>query len=250
MYPLRICLFGDLYVACVDRVLTPFPTQNASWLFAYLVLHRDRPVHRDVVCGTLWGERSDADARKTLRTALWRVRNAIEKASGSRGSFLRVERRHLQLRGPAWVDVEEFEECLRRPSSYPPLSDSGMAARLARAASLYRAELLEGIYADWCQSDRERLRLAYLTTLERLMEHRVDRAEWREAIAWGARLLRHDRVREHVHRRVMLCHLANGDRPSALRHYEECRRALREELGIEPMEETRLLYERIREGVA
>lgn len=250
MYPLRICLFGDLHVACADRVVTPFPTRNAAWLFSYLVLHRDRPVHRDVLCGTVWGERSDADARKTLRTALWRVRNVMEKASGSRGSFLRVERRYVQFHGPAWVDVEEFEACLHRPSSYAPPSDVSVAARLVRAVSLYRADLLEGVYADWCEADRQRLRLAYLSSLERLMEHHVDRAEWREAIRWGARLLRHDRVREDVHRRMMLCHLANGDRPSALRHYEECRRALREELGIEPMEETRLLYGRIREGVA
>jgi DNA-binding SARP family transcriptional activator len=37
-----------------------------------------------------------------------------------------------------------------------------------------------------------------------------------------------------------------GDRPSAVRQYQECALVLRDQLAIEPMEETRALYERIR----
>jgi hypothetical protein len=46
----------------------------------------------------------------------------------------------------------------------------------------------------------------------------------------------------------MESHLSMGDRPSALRQYERCARTLREELDIEPMEETRRLYDLIRQG--
>jgi predicted ATPase/class 3 adenylate cyclase len=40
----------------------------------------------------------------------------------------------------------------------------------------------------------------------------------------------------------------NGERGSALAQYEACRRALREELDVEPGEETQRLYQRIRDG--
>jgi DNA-binding SARP family transcriptional activator len=249
MKQLSICLFGDLHVSLGNQVLTPFATQNANWLFAYLVLHRDRPTHRDVLCGRLWGERTDSEARRTLRTALWRLRNALATAHGSRGEFVRSEGRQLQFVGDAWVDVEQFEACLREPTDHLRLPGRGRTAALVRAAALYRADLLEGVYEEWCLADRERLRLAFLTTLERLVEYHTACSEWLEAITWGARLLHHDPVRENVHRRLMTCHIAHGDRPSALRQYEQCRRVLRDELGIEPMAETRRLHQRIREGV-
>jgi DNA-binding SARP family transcriptional activator len=40
-------------------------------------------------------------------------------------------------------------------------------------------------------------------------------------------------------------HMANGNRPLALRVYKQCRSALAEDLGIEPMAETIRLYEEI-----
>jgi hypothetical protein len=41
---------------------------------------------------------------------------------------------------------------------------------------------------------------------------------------------------------------ANDQRSAALAQYEICRRLLAEELGVEPAEETRSLYQQIREG--
>lgn len=46
----------------------------------------------------------------------------------------------------------------------------------------------------------------------------------------------------------MACHFAMGDRPSALRRYDRCAQVLAEELGIEPMPETRRLRARILEA--
>jgi DNA-binding SARP family transcriptional activator len=40
----------------------------------------------------------------------------------------------------------------------------------------------------------------------------------------------------------------SGQRGAALRQYPICRRALAKELGVEPSEETRALYERILSG--
>lgn len=251
MPQLRIRLFGDLQITSGDQLLPPFPTQRAKSLFAFLALNRNRPVHRDVLCGLFWGDRSDAEARKALRTALWRVKSVLGPAVDHAEGPVVTHGQHLLFTGDTWTDVEAFEGCMRE-AAVAALAGSGAgdAAHppLARAVALYRADLLEGVYESWCEPERERLRVAFLDALERLMEESRARGELRDAIARGVQLLRWDPLREHVHRSVMSCHLENGDRPSALRQYQACAEVLQEELGIEPMEETRRLHRIIREG--
>jgi len=207
-------------------------------------------MHRDVLCGLLWGDQPDAEARKALRTALWRIRSVLEPESASRGAFLRVDGPQISFaeEAPAQVDVAEFEAALSAIRLQPvgELSPPEVD-RVRSAVSLYRGDLLDGLYDGWCSGHRERLRLACLTALERLLTHHRARREWLPAISAARSVLRLDPLREHVHRTLMACHLAMGDRPSALRQFEACASVMREELGIEPLAETRALYLAIRD---
>lgn len=247
MTHLRIRLFGGLEVRRDDEVLPGFPTERAKSLFAFLVLHRDRLFDRDVLCGRLWGDRPEAGARKALRTALWRIRSTLEPDEEDEGRAIRAEGKKIGFpgSGSVWVDAWEFEARTEAACGADDELDAEGVRCCVRAASLYRADLLEDVYGEWCTFQRERFRLAHLTCLERLMAHYRRREEWLEAITWGRRLLRRDPLREHVHRALMACHFARGDRPSALRRYEKCAETLRSELGINPMPETRQLRERI-----
>ena len=247
---LRIRLFGGLEVCRGDSSLPALPTRRARSLLAYLALHRDRAVHRDLLCGLLWGEHPETEARKALRTTLWRIRSVLEPREEDRGAFLRMDGPQVTFpgTGDAWVDALEFEACVeRRESDAPGALSPEATGRLYRAVSLYRGDLLDGLYDDWCHFDRERFSLAYLGALERLMVHCQSQGHWLAAISFGRQLLRKDPIREHVHRELMICHLSMGDRPSALRQYEVCVRLMREELGVEPMEETRRLHHTIRD---
>ena len=229
--------------------LPALPTQRSEALLAYLVIQRDRLVHRDVLCGDLWGDRSDAQARKSLRTTLWRVRSVLEADAAERGTLLRVDGDHIGFVAPpgARVDVWELDECVRltEEESGAPL-DEATARRLGRVAALYGGDLMQGHYDDWCTEPRERLRTGFLSVLERLLWHHEAKGAWQPAIACAQQILRHDPFREHVHRSLMTSHHAMGDRPSALRQYRHCAEVLRRELDIEPMDETRALHERIR----
>jgi DNA-binding SARP family transcriptional activator len=248
MRQLTVHLFGRLEIRSSGDLLPAFRTQRSTSLFSYLVASRDRLIHRDVLCGRLWGDLPDRAARKALRTALWRIRSVLEPRAVDRGSYLEADGNHVGFRGSGevWVDVWEFEDCVGRlGATGEEALDPVEAEGLARASSLYRGDFLDGHYDEWCVAERERLRLNFLTILERLVAHRRRNHQWLEAIRLGRDLLRHDPLREHIHRALMECHLAMGDRPSALRQYAACVRSLRDELDIEPMEETERLRERI-----
>ncbi len=47
-----------------------------------------------------------------------------------------------------------------------------------------------------------------------------------------------DSCLEEAHRILIRAHLAASDRPGAVRAFQLCRRALRDELGVEPAPET------------
>src|SRR5256885_1694173 len=69
-----------------------------------------------------------------------------------------------------------------------------------------------------------------------------------QAIQYGYRQLELEPWREEAHRQVMRLLALSGQRSAALAQYESCRRALLEELGVEPEPETTGLYERILRG--
>src|SRR5438128_1039451 len=59
--------------------------------------------------------------------------------------------------------------------------------------ALYRGDLLEGWYSDWCLYERERLQHMYLAMLDKLMEYSESHQEYETGQTYGMRALRYDR---------------------------------------------------------
>ncbi|HEV3049977.1 MAG TPA: BTAD domain-containing putative transcriptional regulator, partial [Longimicrobium sp.] len=184
--PLRIHLFGGLRVCRGEQTLPGFPTQKSRGLFAFLALNHGRSHSRSTLVGRFWGDSPESVARKNLRTDIWRIRAVLEPQGVEPGSCLAVCHDEVALSASEhhWLDIEEFECRLDEAAS----ADDARAAVLLRAAvELYRGDLLEGLYDEWCIFERERLRLRYLEALERLIRHHHARGEWTDAAAYGQR---------------------------------------------------------------
>lgn len=249
---LRVCLLGTMDLSLGGRRLPRFPTRKSELLFSFLALYPERVFSREVLAGIFWGDIPEASARKRLRTELWRVRSVIEPEGVKAGSYLTVLKDAVGLnRAGIWRDFAALEEGVKalvnRPG--PELTPAERAA-LLKAVALYRGDLLEESYEEWCLEPRERLRRLFLLSLEKLMTHEMEHGSLEQAIAHGRRILQHDSLAEHVHRALMRCHFALGDRVAALRQYGGLAKSLKRELGIGPMEETVALYEQIRNGGA
>ncbi|HEU0016095.1 MAG TPA: BTAD domain-containing putative transcriptional regulator [Longimicrobium sp.] len=245
MQDLRIHLLGGLSVYRDGHLLPGFATQKARGLFAYLALNHGRSHPRATLVGRFWGESPERVARKNLRTDIWRIRSVLEPVGVAAGSCLTVSQDEVGFNaaGHHWLDIHDFEARLDRAAAAPP---EQAAPLLRQAVEVYRGDLLEGLYDDWCLFERERLRLRYLDALERLVAHHRALGEWTECAGYAQRILAHDPLREHVHREVIRCHLALGDRAAALRQYEACAGRLRQELEVEPAAETRVLVQELR----
>jgi DNA-binding SARP family transcriptional activator len=248
MAELQIHFFGRFQLLFGRRVLPDFPTQRAKALFAMLVLQAGQVLPRTRLMDSLWQEADESHARKCLSTELWRIRSLL-KVGGLHPEHLIVASRDGLMfddKAPYWLDVQAFAKALATINGTPPERLGPQQVRALRAAvDLYRGEMLEGVYDDWCLLHREALAAQYLRALEKLMRWHFASGQWEVAIACGQKLLAQDPLLEHIHRSIMRCYVELGLRSAAIRQYGSCVERLHRELGIEPMKETVILYRSI-----
>jgi DNA-binding SARP family transcriptional activator len=215
-------------------------------LVSFLLVFRDRPHLRETVAELIWGENNQS--RKYLRQAIWQLQHLVHGHSLDK-ELLTVSPEWIQLNqsNDAQIDVAELDAafaCVKDKRSDELAEDD--VAGLERAADLYKGELLEGFYQDWCVFERQRVKVLYLRILESLLDYYEMDQRLEDGLHCALRLLREEPAHERTHCRVMRLHYLAGDRTLAIRQFQSCVAFLRDELGVEPAEGTMALYEQIR----
>jgi DNA-binding SARP family transcriptional activator len=246
MTELSIQLFGKFTIQADGKRLGGIESSKVQELLAYLLVYRDRPHPRESLADLLWEASSTAQSKKYLRQALWQMQQLLPKAEAD--PLIRIEPDWIRISPKAsyWLDVAEFESAFAQAQGIPGQElGEDVAAELDRAAALYRGDLLEGWYSDWCLYERERLQNIWLAMLDKLMSYCEARKLFEAGLSYGTRILRDDHARERTHRRLMRMAYLAGDRTGALRQYERCSQALEEELSVRPSRRTEELYQQI-----
>ncbi len=219
---LRVYLFGQFRIEGGSGPIH-LPTRKIEALLAYLILH-PKPHGREKLAGLFWGEVTDKQARHSLRNALLILRKALA------AEILLTDSEIAQLnpRYPLWVDACAFEQKIRtNPRS---------------AIELYQGDLLCDFYDDWIAPLRERHRQLYHDTLLALAQQARAQSQYARAIELVQQVLASEPANERAYQQNVFCYAAMGNRTAALQEYEKCKRALQEELGVEPSRETQALY--------
>jgi DNA-binding SARP family transcriptional activator len=191
-------------------------------------------------------------ARRNLYQAVYNLRQALQCDEVEEdASYVLTEDNHyrLNLELEIWVDSEAFDSYYQSAQNLlaSGLQDEAMQ-EFEMAENLYQGEFLaEDRYEDWPLVYRENLKNAYLDTLGQLSQHYYTSGQFAMSIYYCHKILRKDKCREDVQRRVMLCYL-NLDQPHlALRQYHTCVEALKDELDVPPMQATEELCKQIQQ---
>jgi len=242
----RVRLLGGFEVWHGDRPVSGFESQKVRALFAYLICYRDRAFGRDRLAGLLWPDRDPDGSRHALRQAIYNLKSALPAAvplilSGQGGV-------QINPAAAVWSDVEAFEQAAQR-GKRPEMIDP---YHLTAAAQLYRGELLAGFFVkdseafeEWLLAEQERLRDTAIDVLRTLVDAYRRRGEYRFGLYYARRLVVLEPLSEEACRELMRLSLLAGQRSRALAEYEKLRGLLKKELGVEPLKETRNLYESI-----
>ena len=250
MSKLQFRLFGKFAASDGHDTLKGLEATKDQELLSYLLIHRQQHHSREALAGLLWSENSTERSKKYLRQALWHLQTVLEGSTGGEKIVL-VEHDWLKL-NPAnrpWCDVAEFEDAFSRAEGIAGNQlDEELAHTLKHAVALYRDDLLVGWYYDWILFERERLQNKYLIMLDKLLRYSIEHREYEAGQSYGELILRHDPAQERAHRQLMKLYYTAGDRTAALRQYNRCVNALKEELGVPPERRTTGLYEKIKAG--
>ncbi|MHB8146035.1 MAG: ATP-binding protein [Vulcanimicrobiaceae bacterium] len=163
MAAIALSALGTFALTADGEPLQPPATQLARAILAYMLLHREQSISREVLLETFWPERDPSRSRASLSTALCSIRRAM-RGVGTSEEFLRAGKTTVTLALPVEFDAQEF---LR-------LAASRNRSDRRRALELYRGEFLPGDYCDWTVGQRERLSFIYEELLARTLDETME----------------------------------------------------------------------------
>jgi DNA-binding SARP family transcriptional activator len=223
------------------------PASRALSVFKYLLLHHKQKTPRDILMDTFWPDAGLEAARNNLNVAMHNLRQALRSVTRLPVISFEDGVYYLEPSLEIWLDVEEFDRCVKEGRQLEAKNELATAiAEYEISINLYRGDLLaDSPYEEWTVLERERLRVAYLDTLDHLSQIIFSQERYSACVALCQLILSRDICREDAHCRLMRCYTRLGQFSLALRQYQVCVEALQTELQVNPTPETTWLYEKI-----
>lgn len=237
--------FGVLGVVEVRRVGEPVEVGHARQrqVLAALVMDAGRVVPADVLVDRVWGEREPRRGREALYGYVSRLRGAL---SSSGADIAREQGGYRLMVGAGAVDVRRFRELSARAQAAPAsYGDERRAALWEEALGLWRGEAFTGADTPWFNAQRSLLDQERLAAQSELVEARLRLGQHAAVLARLSAWAEQDPLDERVCGQLMLALYRSGRQAEALEWYEQVRRRLSEEMGLDPGARLRRLHQRI-----
>ena len=191
-----------------------FPYNKVNALVYYILVKGT--VMRDELGGILWGDKSDAVAKKNLRNALYETKKLL-------GTDVFVSPRKAIIKvNPEVsfsVDVKRFE------------ADPG------NNLELYQGSFLQGFYIkdapdyeNWYLTERDRLEGIYIDALFQKLKEAVAIRNMAQVSRYGRELMAHNPYDESIYILLLRTYCESGNMRQALELYNEMKKIFREEL--------------------
>jgi eukaryotic-like serine/threonine-protein kinase len=230
-------LLGPLEVTDGDRAIALGGAKQRA-LLAVLLLHANEVVPTERLIDELWGAAPPATVAKSVQVYVSRLRRGIGQdrlVTRAPGYLLRVE--------PSELDVARFERLVAQADA---ADDRAAAPMLREALGLWRGPPLADLaYEAFAQPEIARLDELRLAALERRFDAELAVGAHAALAGELEALARQHPLRERLQAQLMLCLYRCGRQGDALDAFRSTRRALVEELGIEPGRPLRDLQEAI-----
>lgn len=212
-------------------------TNKTRELFALLVHHRGSPLRKDIIIEQLWPEIDSEKGSRMLHTTIHYLRKNL-KAIGLPDALQFSNNRYVLNTGQITCDAEEFERLSARNTD----GDAGRLAVLKRAAGLYRGDYFEEEEYNWAADKKNKLLNLYLNLLMRVAEELIRLRDYHGAGDYLELLVLKNPLSEDAQVLLMEVYAEKGDRDRLIRQFDDYKRLLREELGVEPEREVRLHF--------
>ncbi len=230
---LEIRLLGRFVVLRDGREVpaADFGGRKVRALVRMLATRRGESVSHDALTEMLWGDRPPADPVANLQVLVNRARRALGRPE-------------LLVTGPGAyslaagtvfvVDADRFLSAIAAARDRG--GRDGLAAYQAAFADWRGDPLAEDVYSSWAAGYRDRLTRARQQALEDAAELALALGQPATAVELASTAASAEPLREVAVLTLVRALAAAGDRVAALDRYEQYRRVLAEDLGLDPSE--------------
>jgi DNA-binding SARP family transcriptional activator len=216
-------------------------------LLAVLLLHAGEVVSAERLVDELWGEEPPASAAHTVQVFVSRLRKALSEAG--------AERQPLETRAPGYalrlepgeLDLHRFEAQIRAGRERLETGDARAAAGAFREAlALWRGPpLADFAYERFAQTAIARLEEMRVAALADRIKADLVLGRHHELVGEIEELVAEHPLHERFYGQLMLALYRCGRQAEALEAYQQARRTLVDELGIDPSPTLHRLERRI-----
>jgi DNA-binding SARP family transcriptional activator len=201
--------------------------QRQRAVLAILALNAGRVVSTDGLIDQLWGE----EPPRTAATSLQNFISQLRKTIGAKVVVTKPPGYLLDVT-PEQVDLQRFERLVAEARSLEPEVRS---EKLREALELWRGPPLSDFtFEKFAETEIARLEELRSAAVEDRIEADLESGRASELVGELEGLVKQSPLRERLRGHQMLALYRAGRQAEALRAYQEARRALVDELGIEP----------------
>jgi DNA-binding SARP family transcriptional activator len=234
-------ILGPLEVVCQGHALEIGAGKQRT-LLTVLLLHPNEVVSIDRLIDELWGERAPATAPKIVQGYVSQLRKVLAGETGRQDQAR--GRNILRTQPPGYVlqleegqlDADRFAALLakaRAASAAGAASDA--STLLEKALALWRGPpLVDFTFERFAQEEIVRLEELHSAALEERIDADLALGRRGDLVAELEALVARHPLRERLRGQLMVALYRGGRQAEALQLYQETRRMLVEELGLEP----------------
>ena len=241
-------ILGSLEVCDRDRTVRLGGDKQRA-LLAVLLLHANEVVSADRLIDDLWGPRPPPAALKALQAHISRLRKALDtdggasldengdqSPGGSTGVLVTRGHGYLLRVARGELDLDRFRASVEEGREVLAAGEAGTAAAILRdGLALWRGPpLADFAYEAFAQAPIAQLEDLHLSAVEERVEADLALGRQRDLVGELTSLVQQNPLRERVRAQLMIALYRSDRQGEALQVYQEFRRALSEQLGLEP----------------
>ena len=238
-------LFGHFSLRLGGRVVAGLPHRKVLELLAYLLLHYDKPLHRDHLLGVFWPDYPQESAKNSLNVSMHALRRFLQPHLPGLDTIVfshdcYIFSSDLLVR----TDTASFQRHLSAATALLRQGEAALALpALHQALNAYRGPFLENFRTEeWIENKRNHYREKYLQALSRMSDYFLGRKDYYLTINLCNQMLETDYSLELAHQRLIECYLSLGERNLAIRQFKKCEKMMLETFETGPSGHTTALY--------
>ncbi len=195
---INVCRELSFEVTKGSPEIVQWRTTKAQELFLYLLLHTGKTVRKSELVGLLWPEVDLKNDYSQLYTAIYHVRQTLNKFNNYISLRNIGEGYHLSINAVT-IDIVEWENSIR---SAPPINRKTIA-KYELIMELYTGAYLQEYDYLWAEPERYRLEMLWLKTASQIANFYFQDNDWENAETWYSKVCDLKPEEEHAHFSLM-----------------------------------------------